>query len=88
MNHKFKPTDCPVEHRWCTAFKSELSRYGAINIYVEPITRKMLVRQSVSIHAKRLPPGAVMVGYYESPHPVSMFIDDMRAVMQGFGVVA
>ena len=79
---KFDPAhDCPVERRWRNYFVNEISRLGELCIYVDPVTRRMHLRAAIRRKAKRLPPGAIFVGRYVKPHPVSAFIADMHQVM-------
>lgn len=82
MTRKFNPSkDCPVERRWRNYFVNEISRLGELSIYVDPLTRRMHLRSAVRRNPKRLPPGAIFVGRYVRPHPVSAFIADMHQVM-------
>lgn len=83
-SRKFKSTDCPVEHRWKSVFCNELSRLGELNVYVDPLTRRMHTRQPVRRKPKRLPPNAVLVGRYRRPAKLSEFIADMHATMALF----
>lgn len=78
---KFKTTDCPVEHRWKATFSAELARLRELNVYINPLTRQMVTRQPLRRKPKPLPQGAIFVGCYRSPFPLSDFVADMHATM-------
>lgn len=79
---RFKPTDDPVAHRWRTVFLAALLKWGAVRVYVDPITRQLVTRKpKPSGRDWRLPRGAVLVGQYKAPSPASAFLADVRATM-------
>lgn len=75
-----------LERKRASEFRVMLARPDAFDVYLEPGHAPLRMRRT-NVHnaPKPLPPNVVLIGRYKRPHPASLFVEDLRAVIAACG---